>query len=127
MKCRLALAFAAAAALAPAFAQSQADQWNLADLYPSVAAWNADAAKLESQMAELARCKDHLGDSAGVFKRCFELRADMAKRYALMNVYASEQLAADTGAAASLELTQKGDLLAAKLDEADSFVKPEVL
>jgi oligoendopeptidase F len=129
MKCRLVLAFAAAAAIAPALAlaQAQADQWNLADLYPSVAAWDADAARLDSQMTELARCKDHLGDNVVVFKRCMDLRADMAKRFARMAVYASELLAGDTGASSSLELTQKGDVLQSRLDDADSFVRPEVL
>jgi oligoendopeptidase F len=127
MKCRLVLAFAVAAA-APAFAQqSLADQWNLADIYPSVAAWDADAVRLESQMTELARCKDHLGDGVAVFKRCMDLRADMAKRFTRMAVYAGELLAADTGASTSLELTQKGDVLQSKLDDADSFVRPEVL
>jgi hypothetical protein len=48
MKCRLVLAFAVATAVAPALAQSQADQWNLADLYPSIAAWDADAARLDT-------------------------------------------------------------------------------
>jgi len=128
MKCRLVVALALAAAVAPAFAQqSIADQWNLADIYPSVAAWDADAAKLDSQMTELARCKDHLGDSVAVFKRCMDLRADMAKRFTRMAVYAGELLAADTGASTSLELTQKSDVLQAKLDDADSFVRPEVL
>jgi len=128
MKCRLVLALAVAAAVAPAFAQpSLADQWNLADIYPSVAAWDADAVRLESQMTELARCKDHLGDNVGVFKRCMDLRADMAKRFTRMAVYAGELLAADTGASSSLELTQKGDVLQAKLDDADSFVRPELL
>jgi oligoendopeptidase F len=127
MQCRLVLALAMAAAVIPSFAQIQADRWNLADLYPSVAAWDADAASLDAQMTELARCKDHLGENVAVFKRCMDLRADMARRFARMTVYASELLAGDTGAASSLDLTQKGDVLQSRLDDADSFVRPEVL
>ena len=39
-----------AAPISQALAQVDADRWNLSDLYPSAAAWNADAAKLEAQM-----------------------------------------------------------------------------
>ena len=127
MAARLALSFAAATAFAPALADSLADRWNLADLYPSVVAWNADAAKLEAQMAQFALCKGQLGDNVARFKKCLDLRADMTKRYYRMVVYSSEQLAEDTGAPASLELAQKARLLGNQLDEAGSFVNPEVL
>ena len=40
------------------------DRWNLADLYPTVEVWNADAAKLEGQFQQLAACAGHLGESA---------------------------------------------------------------
>ena len=77
---RFTVFFAVAASLSPALAESLADRWNLADLYPSVTEWNADANKLEAQMTELAGCKGHLGDSAVRFRQCLDLRADMAKR-----------------------------------------------
>jgi oligoendopeptidase F len=111
----------------PAMADSPADRWNLADLYPSLDAWNTEASKLESQMKELAACKGHLGDNAARFKKCLDLQADMGKRYARMVVYSSEQLSEDTGAAASLELSQKSEVLGAKLNEATSFMNPEIL
>src|ERR1700719_5257132 len=92
-----------------ALADAPADRWNLAELYPSVAAWDTEASKLETQMKELAACKGHLGDNAARFKKCLDLQADMGKRFARMNLYSSEQLAGDTGAAAFLELTQKAE------------------
>jgi oligoendopeptidase F len=127
VRLRLALAFAAAIGFAPALADPTADRWNLAAVYPSVAAWSADAATLEAQMRELARCKGRLGDGAARFRKCLDLQADMNKRYARLALYASEQLAEDTGAAASLELAQKADVLGVRLNEAGSFVNPEVL
>ncbi len=81
----------------PAMADSPADRWNLADLYPSLEAWNTEASRLESQMKELAACKGHLGDNVARFKKCLDLQADMGKRYARMVVYSSEQLSEDTG------------------------------
>lgn len=111
----------------PAVAESLADRWNLADLYPSLTAWNADATKLEAQMTELASCKGHLGESAARFKQCLDLRADMQKRLNRMAVYAFEQVSEDTGNPAYLELRQKFQVIDSKVDEAAAFVNPEVL
>jgi len=110
-----------------ALADSLDDRWNLADLYPSADAWNADAAMAEAQVHELAACKGHLGDSVARFKKCLDLQADITKRFLRMAVYSSEQLSGDTGAPANLELSQKTEVLEAKLNEADSFMKPELL
>jgi oligoendopeptidase F len=127
MRLRLALSFAAATWLAPALADSPADRWNLTELYPSVDAWNADTVKLEAQMKAFADCKGHLGDNAARFRKCLDLQADMNKRYARLYVFSSQTLAEDTGAAASLELQQKAEILGTKLNEAGSFVNPEIL
>src|SRR5438105_7162238 len=127
MSLRLAVLLASAIGLTPAIAETAADRWNLSELHPWDAAWSADAAKLEAQMKELAACKGHLGDNAARFKKCLGLQADMGKRYARMNLYSSEQLAGDTGAAAFLELSQKAEVLGARLNEASSFMSPEIL
>src|SRR5438132_5192965 len=102
------LSIATAAAPAPTAAQERPqDRWNLADLYASTDAWNADAARVESELPRLAACKGHLGDSAQRLKECFELQSDVFKRYLRLVVYANEQHAQDTGEQASLELQQK--------------------
>lgn len=108
-------------------ADSVADRWNLGDLYPSVEAWNADAARLEAQIEEFAGCKGALGETAARLRQCLDLRADMTKRYYRMASYSGEQAAEDTGNAAYLELDQKADLLGNRLDEATAFVDPEIL
>src|SRR6516165_10742676 len=112
---RFATFLVAATFFTPALAESLADRWNLADLYPSVTEWNADANKLEAQMTELAGCKGHLGDSAARFRQCLDLRADMAKRLNRMAVYAFEQLSVDTGNPSSLELRQRLQILDSKV------------
>lgn len=127
MRFRLALFIVVTAWLAPALAETPADRWNLAELYPSLAAWNADAAKLEAQIAEFAGCKGRLGDSALRFRQCLDLQADMTKRYYRLAVYSGEQLAEDTGSGPSLELDQRADILGSKLNEAEAFVDPEIL
>ena len=127
MNARLVLIFGAAIASVTALADSPADRWNLAEIYPSVAAWNADADKLDAQMKEFGKCKGHLGDSAARLKQCLDLQADMTKRYYRMAAFSSEQLSEDTGSSAFLELDQKGDILGNRLSEAGAFVDPEIL
>ena len=117
----LCLSFSAAAAERPE------DRWNLADLYPTVAAWNADAATLEMKLKEFDACRGHLGDSAQRFKSCLDLASELRRRYTRLGVYAGELSAEDTGNAASLELDQRADVLGNRLGEATSFVRPEVL
>ena len=72
----LILALFVAFALSPVHADTPADRWNLDDLYASAEAWNADAAKLESQLAEIAACKGQLGSSAARLRQCLDLQAD---------------------------------------------------
>lgn len=127
MRLGLALLLVTAASIAPAMAESPADRWNLADLYPSVAAWNADADRLGAQLAEFGGCKGRLGEAAARFKQCLDLQAEMTKRFLRMAVYAGERLAEDTGSAAQLELDQRADVLGNRLREAAAFVNPEIL
>ncbi|HJV97424.1 MAG TPA: M3 family metallopeptidase, partial [Albitalea sp.] len=125
--CLTAALLAAFLGAATARAETQADRWNLGDMYPTQAAWDADATKLESQLAELARCKGHLGDSAARLRSCLDLRSDATKRLYRLGTYSGEKLSEDTGVATSLELNQRAELLENKLNEATAFVEPEVL
>lgn len=127
MKSRHLLLSVAIAFLAPAYAETTADRWNLADIYPSVAAWNADEIKVDAQLKDLAGCKGHMGESAARFKQCLELQADLTKRYYRLAAYASEQAAEDTANASFMELDQKADLLGNRVTEARAFVDPEIL
>ena len=112
---------------APAGAQTDADRWNLADLYASPAAWQADAVKLSGQLGELARCKGHLGDSASRLRQCLDLRAELTKRLYRLAVFSGEQLAQDTGVSDSQALDQKTELLSNQLSQATAFMEPEIL
>jgi oligoendopeptidase F len=103
------------------------DRWNLADMYPSLSAWNADAATLENQLKEFTGCKGHLADSVQRFKACLDLNADLTKRYNRLGTFAGEQLAENTGLPSSQELNQRSDLLATRVNEETAFLNPEIL
>ena len=103
------------------------DRWNLADLYPSLAAWQADAAKLDAQLEAFAACRSRLGESARRLKACLDAFTDFSKRAARLEVYAQELLAEDTGVPESLELSDTARILNTKREEATAFMKPELL
>ena len=123
--CLLLAAFAVS--IAARAAERPEDRWNLADLYPDTAAWNADAAKVEAALAPIGGCSGHLGDSAGRLRQCMDLESDTLKRFLRLVIYANELRAQDTGVPSSLELSQRSSVLGSKLTEATSFVRPEIL
>jgi oligoendopeptidase F len=121
-------ALCAALALPSHAAEERAqDRWNLADIYPDAKAWDADAARVEASLRDLEACRGQLGASAARFKQCIDTNYDAYKRLLRLYVYASESAAQDTGNAASQSLEQRAQLLAARVQEAASFVNPEIL
>ncbi|MES2069439.1 MAG: oligoendopeptidase F [Pseudomonadota bacterium] len=111
----------------PAFAETEADKWNLQDLYATSADWDKDAAKLDAQLKDIAGCSGHLSDSVKRFKACLDLNADLLKRYARLASYASQFHDQDTGGTPGLDLNQRAEILGSKVEEASSFLRPEVL
>jgi len=107
--------------------QNEADRWNLNDLYASQDAWNKDAGKLEGQFKDFANCSGKLGVSAKQFKTCMDLNADMLKRFYKLSSYASQLRDEDTGSTQGMDLAQRADLLGNRLQQATSFINPEVL
>lgn len=108
-------------------AETGNDRWNLQDLYPSLAAWNADAATLEGQLKQFDRCRGQLGSSVKRFKACLDLHADLRKRYVRLSSYSSQLHDEDTGAATGLQLNQRADVIGSRVEQTTSFVHPEVL
>lgn len=127
MRLRTPWLLAIALAFGAAHAETDADRWNLADLYPSQAAWDADATKLEAQFPPLAACKGELTQSAARLRECLDLRADMAKRSGRLYVFASERHSEDTGVAANEAVVQRAELLYNRFEETASFFDPELL
>jgi hypothetical protein len=103
------------------------DRWKLEDLYSDEAAWNADAAKVEAQLAQLAKCKGKLGSSAKRLRECLDLLYDAAKRANRMGVYAGEREAENTGDAGRQQLNQKAQVIGTRIGEETAFLTPEIL
>jgi oligoendopeptidase F len=132
----LATATAAAAALAlaavPAAARERAEiperyRWDLADLFPSDAAWKAARDELAKRIPTLAAHRGKLGESAEALWRALD--AAYGARLALerLFVYANARADEDTRVAATRELRQSAQQLAVALDAASSWLRPELL
>ena len=126
---RIVTALLACVASVSALAQQERpqDRWNLADIYPSIPAWNEDAVKLEKELAQVSACKGQLGSSARRFHECVKLQYDAVRLFYRLAVYANELNSEDTGATPGLELTSRTGVLGSKLSEATSWARPEIL
>src|SRR5258706_12366030 len=125
------LSLAAALCLLPfgadAATERPQDRWKLEDLYADEAAWNADAAKIEAQLADVAKCKGQLGSSAKRLRECLDLVYDATKRAYRMGVYAGERESEDTGDPARQQLNQKAQVIGTRIGEETAFLTPEIL
>ncbi|HZZ92042.1 MAG TPA: oligoendopeptidase F [Usitatibacter sp.] len=123
----LALGLATAVSAVAAPQERPQDRWNLADMYPGTQAWDAEAARAESALKEIEACRGQLGSSAARFKQCLDVNYDTLKTMLRLYTYASESAAQDTGDAASQALEQRAQLLLSHMQEASSFMSPEIL
>jgi oligoendopeptidase F len=123
---------AAGPAAAAAAAKDRAEipdkyKWNLADLYPSDAAWTQAKDALAKRIPTLDRHRGHLGDSAEALRAAlddvFGLRLDAERLY----VYASALSDEDTRKAKPREMHQAAEQLGVQLQAASSWVQPELL
>jgi oligoendopeptidase F len=70
LRSQILLALIGASLCGAAHAEAERDRWNLEELYATRAAWDADAARLKTQLGEFEKCKGQLGKSAARFKSC---------------------------------------------------------
>ena len=125
---------AAAAALAAgvstiAMAQtaSAAAAWDLSDLYPSDAAWEAERQALLTAIPRLKTQKGTLGRSAAAMRAAFEAQSDVNKRASRLYTYASLKADEDLRVSANQERKQQGQDVFTALGEATAWTNPEVV
>jgi oligoendopeptidase F len=108
-------------------AETEQDRWDLNALYATPAKWSEDTQKLENELKSFAQCNGNLAKSAKQFLQCWDLNNEIQKRYARIESYASQTHDQDTGGNSGIELKQRSDVLANKLESGTAFVRPEVL
>ena len=101
--------------------------WDLTDLYPSDAAWDAERVAVEKALPSLAAFKGKLGESAAELKAASIAISDLNKRVSRLGVYAGLKADENLQIAANQERRQLSIALYGKLGEATSWVNPEIL
>ncbi|MGE3189880.1 MAG: oligoendopeptidase F, partial [Vicinamibacterales bacterium] len=124
----------AAAAVAPGAAQERdrsriADQykWNIADIYPSDAAWRQAKDALVARIPSLGEYRGHLGSSAATLADALALQSDLVKELSRQYTYASLLADQDTRDASHQGMTQEMVEVLATLNAAAAYIEPEIL
>jgi oligoendopeptidase F len=122
-----ALALASGAAAADAPAAGAGAVWDLTDLYPSDAAWEAERAAIAARLPEIAAYKGRLGESAATLKSASQLISDLNLKISRLYTYAALKRDEDVRVSANQERAQKGIDLYTAFGEAASWTGPELL
>jgi len=120
------LAMASGAALAADVATAAA-AWDLTDLYPNDAAWEAERAAVAARLPEIAAFRGKLGQGAGTLRQVLQLQSDLGLKLSRLYVYAGLKADEDLRNAPNQERRQKATDLATAYGEAGSWMNPELL
>jgi oligoendopeptidase F len=101
--------------------------WDLTDLYPTDAAWEAERAAIAARLPEITAFKGRLGEGAGTLRQVLQLQSDIGLKLYRVYVYASLKGDEDLRNAPNQERRQKATDLATAFGEAGSWMSPELI
>src|SRR5215471_1209689 len=101
--------------------------WNLTDLYPNEAAWQAEKAAIAKVVPTLAQYKGKLGSSASVLADALEKASSIDKTMSRLAVYAGLLSDQDTRDAGHLAMQQQIIQMYSGFQAEASYIEPEVL
>ncbi len=102
-------------------------EWNLAEIYESLDAWQREKNELDGRVAELEAFKGRLGESAGVLADALDAISQVEKDVVRLYVYAFLEADEDRRLSAAQERRGEAALLLSELEQAVSFLSPELL
>ena len=104
----------------------EAYRWNLADIFPTPADFDLAYAKIDALIPQLAAFQGRLDESPETLAAALDLQSSVASAVEDLYVYASQWQNTDTRDAAANAAQQRGQALAARFNEATSWVEPEI-
>jgi oligoendopeptidase F len=102
-------------------------KWNLADIYPSDAAWRAAKEKIAADIPKLQQYRGKLGSGAGTLADALEQAYAINKELGRAYVYASMLADLDTRDATHQGMQQEMVQLYSTFSAEASFLEPEIL
>ena len=120
---------AAAVDVAPAKTTAAADRyvWDLSDLYPNVAAWDAERRRLLAELPKLEALSGTLGRDAASLRRGLDAISAVRRASERIGVYASLQADVDQRVSAAIERRELAKDLSSDLERSTSWVSNEIL
>jgi len=102
-------------------------KWNNSILYENLDEWNKDKTEIESKIEDLKSFKGKVGESAESFYKALRIYFDTYKLYYKLSDYAFRLADEDIRISANQSLNQQATTLGTQLNEAASFISPEIL
>lgn len=103
------------------------EQWNLADIFPDDAAWEAALTAADAEIPTVAAYAGRLAESSSVLLDALNLRETLAVKVFRVSVYASLKRAGDVGDQNAAALSSRAGGLGARFFAAVAFFEPELL
>lgn len=102
-------------------------KWDLTGIYPSNEAWDTDFSRLKGALGDFDQFKGKLGESANILLACLKLKDSLNELTGDLYVYAGLLLDQDNRVGENLERLDRIGALSSQLNEAMSFIEPEIL
>jgi len=102
-------------------------KWNLADIYPTVEAWQADVDMLNKEVEKLAEFKGKLGESSEGLLKAMKYGNGLVKILWQAWVYAGNLGNENLNISENQALMQQMRALGTKFGEVTAFMEPEIL
>ncbi len=102
-------------------------KWNLADVYPSDAAWKQAKEKFISEYPKIGQFKGTLGSSPQQLLKALDAVYSLAKEYNRLYLYTSLNSDRDTRDSKYLGMVQDMGQLGADMGAQAAFIEPEIL
>ena len=101
--------------------------WNLTDVYPDVAAWRADKARLTAEVPQVGAFAGRLGSSPQTLADALEVMTRLDRELMRLYVYASMLSDEDTRRSEPQGMQQEMQQLHAEFSAQASYIQPEIL
>jgi oligoendopeptidase F len=101
--------------------------WDLTDLYPNDAAWNADKGAIQAEIGRLAQLRGTLGRDAASLRTALQTVSDLYRKLLRFYIYASLKADEDLRVAPNQERKQQAQDVFTAMGEATAWVEPEIL
>ena len=102
-------------------------KWNLADIYPSVAAWRQEKGKVTAEIPKMKTYVGKLGSSAKVLADALDTMSRLDKELSRLYVYSTMSGDQDTRASEPQGMRQEMQTLYAGFGAEVAFIAPELL